>query len=373
MTMLVCRQTKETYPAHQPIWKSPAGALLDLDFTPVFDLEKIRSRRPGLWRYREAIPLGSDTHIVSADEGFTPLLPLVFDGKTAWIKQEQLFSSGSYKDRGATVLMSKAKELGIMQVVQDSSGNAGCAIAMYAAMAGIACDIYVPADTAEAKLAQMELYRARIRKIPGSREDTAAAALEAARSHYYASHCWNPFFFHGTKTFAYEVCEQSDWEAPDAVVLPAGNGTLVIGCYIGFNELLNAGVITRMPKIVAVQSEHCAPLAQAFQKRENNYSLVNTAPTLAEGIAIAAPVRGNQIMEHVRQSGGHFITVSEQEIEDALLLCGRMGHYIEPTSAAAIAGLRKYLQHSGDEKVVSLFSGHGLKSTDKIRKILSNL
>lgn len=370
MANLICTETKEVYNTEVPRWKSDTGALLDLSITPFFDLEKIKSRAKCLWRYREALPIENEKNILSVDEGFTPLLELAFDNRKVLIKQEQLFSSGSYKDRGASVLMSKVKELGIKKVVQDSSGNAGCAIAMYSAMANIDCDIYVPANTSDAKLAQMKMYGANIHKIKGSREDTASAALEAARHHYYASHCRNPYFFQGTKTFAYEVCEQLNWNAPDSVVLPAGNGTLLIGCYIGFKDLLQAGIISKMPKLIAVQSENCAPLYHAFNKNENDISDIETQPTIAEGIAIAKPVRAKQMLQMVRETNGLFITVTEGEIISSVRLCGQMGFYIEPTSAATIGGLRKYLTQSNDEIIVSLFSGHGLKATEKIMKLI---
>jgi threonine synthase len=366
---LICTENNTQYNNNLPIWKSETGHLLDINFEARFFPDKMSSRPAGLWRYREAIPVFSEKPITMG-EGFTPLLGINFKGKTVGIKQEQLFSTGSYKDRGATVLMSHAYNIGIREVVQDSSGNAGCAIAAYAALAGIKCTIYLQADTAPAKIAQMQSYGAAIEYINGSREDVAEATLVAAANTYYASHSWNPFFFQGTKTFAFEVCEQLGWKAPDSVVLPAGNGTLVIGCYLGFNDLLKAGIIDKMPKIIAVQAQHCAPLATAFDAGKTCYEAIATSPTLAEGIAIARPIRGNQIMQYVRESKGMFITVSEPEIKEAFLLCAQKGFYIEPTSAATIAGLLKYMEGYEDENMVSLFSGHGLKSTDKILKML---
>lgn len=358
------------YDGSLPLWQSPEGNLLDIKFLAQFPRAKITMRPPNLWRYREAIPIVSDKAIVSFNEGFTPLVPVNFKGKNIGIKQEQLFSTGSYKDRGATVLMSKVKELGLQHVVQDSSGNAGCAIAAYAAAARVGCTIYLQRDTSPAKIAQMKAYGAHIQFVNGSREDVADITLKAAHEIYYASHSWNPFFFQGTKTFAYEVCEQLGWRAPDSVILPAGNGTLVIGCYIGFMDLLSAGMIDKMPKLIAVQSEHCAPLAQAFANNETNYVNVITQPTLAEGIAIAKPIRGNQMLQYVRQSNGTFITVTETEIKAAWKDCAAKGFYIEPTSAATIAGLIKYMEGYPNEEIISLFSGHGLKSTDKIMQMV---
>lgn len=373
MSQLICTQCKTVYSANETRWRCDCGGMLDLNFKPEFDIKKIKSRKPGMWRYREAIPIESDEHIISLDEGFTPLVPFDFEGVRVWVKQDHLFPTGSYKDRGAAVLISKAKELGVREVVEDSSGNAGCAIAAYCAKADIRCQIYVPDSTSPGKTAQIQMYGAGLNLIPGSREDTSRAVLKAAEKQYYASHSWNPFFFHGTKTYAYEVVEQSGWQTPDTVVLPAGNGTLLLGAYIGFSELVEAGIIEKLPKLIAIQSQNCAPLAEAFEKGLTSNPAVDKKDTLAEGIAIADPVRGRQIVEAVKISGGMFITVSEEEIEQSLIQMCRQGAYIEPTSAATTAGVSKYLNHmQRDERIVTVFTGHGLKSTEKMLKIAAH-
>ncbi|MBN1579656.1 MAG: threonine synthase [Anaerolineae bacterium] len=360
---LVCKMCGATYALHVQKWKCDCGSVLDLDLKPRFDLGKITGRKPTMWRYREAIPIYQDADIVSFDEGFTPLIQVDFDGHAVWVKQDQLFSTGSYKDRGASVLISQVRALGIDRVVEDSSGNAGCAIAAYCARAGITCDIYVPASTSPAKIAQIEAYGARLIKVPGSREDTARAVLAAAETTYYASHSWNPFFFQGTKCFAFEVCEQLGWRAPDAVVLPAGNGTLVLGAFLGFQELANAGLIAKIPRIVAVQAENCAPLYRAYANELAEPCPIDKQATVAEGIAIATPIRGSQILQAVRESGGQFVTASETEIRASLQAMWHKGFYIEPTSAATTAGVSKLIpQLDPGWVIVSVFTGHGLKS-----------
>jgi threonine synthase len=367
MISLRCTKTGERYPADIPRWRSDGGFLLDIEFAPTIEPDRIAKRKPTLWRYREAIPVSFPDAAVSFDEGCTPLLPLRFAGKEVFVKQDYLFPTGSYKDRGASVLISKARELGVRSVVQDSSGNAGCAVAAYCARAGIACRILVPSGTSSAKLTQLAYYGATVVEIPGTREETARAALVDAASLYYASHAWNPYFLHGTKTFAYEVCEQLGWNAPDTVVLPAGNGTLLLGAAIGFAELRAAGIITASPRLIAVQSARCDPLFRAFRDGALDPPAVAAEETLAEGIAIAGPVRGSQMLEAVRKSGGHVRSVEEAEIVAALRLVARMGIYIEPTSAATVAGLLQYLQTSAaSERIVSVFTGSGLKSTDKM-------
>ncbi|NIM10958.1 MAG: threonine synthase [Candidatus Aminicenantes bacterium] len=371
MSELICQACSTVYSMNDPRWQCDCGGLLDISFVPAFPLEKIKQRKPLMWRYREAIPIENDAHIVSFDEGFTPLSEVVIAGKKVLIKQEHLFPTGSFKDRGASVLISKIKELGISKVVEDSSGNAGSAIAAYCAAAGIACDIYVPADTSEGKLAQIQLFGANLNKIPGTREDTAAAVLKAAETVYYASHYWNPFFFHGTKTFAFEVAEQLGWKSPDTLILAVGNGSLILGAYIGFKELYDAGIIDKIPRLIGVQTENCAPLYHAFRENLKKVPEIKGKKTIAEGIAIAAPIRGNQIIEAVRNTGGHFIVVSEDEIKESLKEMCRRGYYIEPTAAAAIAGVKKYLHHhqqgsGGDELIVLVFTGHGLKAGRKM-------
>jgi threonine synthase len=326
-----------------------------------------------MWRYREAIPIKKNAHIVSFDEGFTPLIEVTINGKAILIKQEQMFPTGSFKDRGASVLISQVRALGIEKVVEDSSGNAGAAIAAYCANAGTACEIFVPAETSKGKLAQIALYGAKLNKIPGTREDTAAAVLKAAETNYYASHSRNPFFFHGTKTFAFEVCEQLGWNSPDTLILPVGNGTLLLGAYIGFMELKTAKIIKKIPRIIGVQSANCAPLARAFKEHSEEIPVIEGKKTLAEGIAIAAPIRGKQIIKAVRNTNGDFIAVTEAEIKQSLTEMCQKGYYIEPTSASTIAGIKRYLQESQPGKhevIVSAFTGHGLKAGEKMINVL---
>ena len=328
------------------------------EYDVFLDVKKLKNKPNNLWKYKDSFPPLNEEKIVSFFEGFTPLLPILFLGKKIWVKQEQLFSTGSYKDRGASLVLSHANSLNIKHVVQDSSGNAGCAIAAYAALAKMACDIYVPKDTAKPKIKQIKTYGAQIHQIDGDREATAKAALRASKTTYYASHCYNPYFFQGTKTLAFEICEQLGWKKPDSVVVPAGNGTLVLGLFLGFYELMNCGIINSLPKIIAIQAEHCAPLFHQFHQIKGTISFT---PTIAEGIAIKKPVRLAQMVDCIQQSKGNVIVVSENDIKKAHQLCGRMGFYIETTSAATIAGLLKYIEETNDETIVSLFSGHGLK------------
>ncbi len=357
---LICQSCRREYHSSDPVWRCRCGGLLTLVFQARFPLEKIQRRKPTLWRYREAIPIKSDTNIVSFDEGFTPLVEESFFGKKVLLKQDHLFPSGSYKDRGATVLISKAKELGITKVVEDSSGNAGAAIAAYCAKATIQCHIYVPEKTSPGKITQIEQYGASLHKVPGSREQTARAALKKAKTTYYASHYWNPYFFHGTKTFLFEVVEQLGWVAPDLLILPVGNGTLLYGAFIGLKELQKAKIIETLPKIIGVQAGNCAPLYHAWKNKGKISENLTSKTTIAEGIAIENPRRETDILQAVGETNGDIITVQEKEIIDTLHTTLRKGYYIEPTSAVVIAGLKKY-SFGKNTVVVTPLTGHGLK------------
>ena len=257
------------------------------------------------------------------------------------LKVDCLMPTGSFKDRGAVLLAALASGLDVGRMVADSSGNAGTAIAAYAARAGIPCEVYVPASTSPGKVAQLRAYGATVQQIPGSREDTADAAAEAADTPgtLYASHVYNPFFFHGTKTYVFELWEQLGGRLPDTLVLPLGNGTLVLGAHLGSRELLAAGLITRLPRIVAVQAAPCAPLAAAFQNGQHEAAHITPEPTIAEGIAIARPPRGAQILAAVRSTGGTITTVTDDQVHAAHATLARAGLYVEPTGAACWAAI----------------------------------
>ncbi len=369
----LCTECGKTYPSSEVIWQCTCGGLLDIIHEFRFDPDMVKGREPSMWRYREALPVKKDTVVVSFHEGYTPLIPVDFGSRRVLIKQDHLFPTGSYKDRGASVLVSKAFERGIKHVVEDSSGNAGSAIAAYCAHASIQCDIYVPQATSPSKLKQIRSYGADLHTIKGDRAATARAVLSAAENTFYASHSYNPLFFHGTKTFAYEVCEQMGWNAPDTVILPIGNGTLFLGAFIGFKELKDQGIIPALPVMVGVQSASCAPVYRNYiashmgklLKTGVDYRIDDAEsclPTIAEGIAISNPVRKKQILNAVTVTGGSVITVDDSEIEHSLKKMYSSGYYIEPTAGAVTAGVEKYCMTAKEnERIVSVFTGHGLK------------
>lgn len=295
---------------------------------------------PGLWRYRAVIPVDAEIGVrLSMGEGATPLIPAgggALEG--AMLKLEFLAPTGSFKDRGAVVLLASALQRGASELVADSSGNAGSAIAAYAARAGLPITVFVPAGTSAAKQAQIRAYGAALELVPGDRTATAQQAAVAVRERgaLYASHVYDPYFLQGTKTYAYEVWEQLGG-APDTLILPAGNGTLLLGAAIGFAELAAAGLIARPPALVAVQSEGCAPLARAWQAGRQEPMPVRAQPTAAEGIAIPAPARGSEMLAAVQESQGCFLSVPEEAILPAQADLAARGLLVEPTGAIAWA------------------------------------
>ncbi|MGB9721437.1 MAG: threonine synthase [bacterium] len=368
MIEIVCRTCGRKFDQEEPIWQCFCGGLLDVNGRAALPIKKVKERKPSMWRYREMIPIKDEKNIVSFNEGFTPLIEIPVNSEKIYFKMDFLFPTGSFKDRGASVLVSKIKELGIKKVLIDSSGNAGSAVSAYCAKAGIECLVLVPEHTSEEKMTQIKSYGAKLFVVQGNRDETAFVALKLAQKMYYASHYYNPFFFQGTKTFAFEITEQLEWRVPDTLILPVGNGTLLLGAYIGFRELYEQKIINEMPKLVGVQSNNCAPLFLMLKKNINTLPKITARQTIAEGIAVGKPTRANQIISAIRKTKGFIITVSDSEIKNAHKEMRLSGLYIEPTSAAVVAGIKKYLKlHHKHKKelIVSTFTGSGLKSHKK--------
>jgi len=294
-----------------------------------------------------------------------------------------VFPTGSFKDRGATTTLSRAVELGVEKVIEDSSGNAGASIATYAARAGLEADIYVPADVKQSKLMAIQRADARPVRIEGTREDVTAACLRAVEGRsngdavsagdsdaphqtgegWYASHAWNPAFYAGTMTFAFEVAAQQGWTVPDAVVLPIGHGTLFLGAYRGFSLLNEAGIVDGMPRLLGAQAAGYAPIVAALGGDTTDEDGDGT--TIADGIRITEPARGTEILEAIEETTGDVIAIGGDRIETALDRLHRNGFYVEPTCAVAPAALEQYREAGvldDDADVVVPLTGSGLKT-----------
>lgn len=362
----ICCSCGKTHEITQTIWKCECGGLLDLKIDyPKIDVAAWNNFPNTLWRYFDTMPFSKDSKTwesVTMGEGQSPLVVLDPREPDTYVKVDYMMPTLSFKDRGAAVLMSKAKELGVTKVIADSSGNAGTSIAAYAVRCNIACDIFLSDGTSPKKIAQIKAHGATIKAIQGTREDIAEAAQKAVEEEnvFYASHVYNPYFYEGTKTYAYEIYEQLDG-VPDSLIIPVGNGTLLLGAYYGFKELYQNRMIDKMPKIIAIQAANCAPLVDAFKNGNVTAEPVTNKGTLAEGIAIAAPARSQQILAAVRETNGEFIAIEEDEILNARTMLADKGFYVEVTTAANYAGYLKY-RKSQREKIIIPLCGAGIKS-----------
>ena len=362
----------ETYPISEPRWRSDAGAPLMITALAGIGRDAIEKGRRSLWRYAAALPVEvSDP--VTMGEGLTPLISREWRGVPALFKLEQLSPTGSFKDRGASVMVSILRAQGVTRVLEDSSGNGGAAIAAYAAAGGLRAKILVPASTPPGKIVQTRAYGAEVELIAGTRQDVSEAAQRQAATIFYAGHNWQPFFLQGTKTLAYELWEDLKFVAPDNIVMPAGAGSIVLGCDIGFGELLGRGEIGRLPRLFAAQPQNCAPIHASFAAGLNGLAAVEVSATIAEGASIAKPPRAREVLAALRRSRGATVALSEAEIEGALFELAGVGLYVEPTSALAAAAFTRLLEERvirPGETTVLVLTGSGLKATQRIGALL---
>ncbi len=360
------------YSSDSARWCGDDGAYLNLSEAPGLKRADINAADRSVWRYAKAIAVDA-RHSVSLGEGGTPLLRRDWGGIAAQFKLEFMMPTGSFKDRGMTVMVSYLKSRGIDHVLEDSSGNAGASLSAYAAAAGMRCRILVPETASYPKIAQIAACGADVVTVPGARQDVADAAMRMSSEIFYASHNWQPYFIEGTKTLAYELWEQLGFRAPDNVVTPLGYGSNVLGLDRGFDELLRNGEIKKRPRIFGVQAANCAPCHAAWQSGGEAPVPVTVTPTVAEGIASSQPTRLREVVRAVRLSGGAIAAVSEDEIVAALATLAHMGLFVEPTSASAAAGLTQWLEAGvigRNETTVLVLTGSGLKSAERIGQLL---
>ena len=357
--MLECRSCGRTYESgpDEP-WRCECGHALDFAERPLPDSDEPGvDPREGLWAFSEFLPVGRE---VTLGEGWTPLADA--PEWDAQFKLDYVFPSGSFKDRGAALTLSRAAELGVERVVEDSSGNAGAAIAQYAARAGVDADIYVPASVKSSKLDAIEAAGVTPVRVGGSRQDVTDACVSEAvgGDAWYASHAWNPAFYAGISTFALELAYQRDWAVPDAVVLPLGHGTLFLGAYRGFRALRDAGWTDELPRLLGVQASGVAPIVEELHGAEEAGT-----NDVADGIQIREPARRGQILDAIEATDGDALACDAGTTDDALAALHERGFYVEPTSAVGVAGLDAYRERGElgvDDDVVVALTGSGLKT-----------
>jgi threonine synthase len=325
-----------------------------------FDPAQVDRSLPGIWRYRHTFGLAPELEPVSLGEGNTPLVWAEAFGRRVAFKCEFLNPSGSFKDRGSTVVATWLKAHGVAEAVEDSSGNAGASFAAYAARAGIRARIFVPASASGPKRRQIEAYGAELMPVPGSRSDVAEAVKKvAAEGVAYASHAYLPFNLPGYATAAYEIFEQLG-QMPGAVVLPVGQGGLLLGLARGFEALRVAGNLNMRPMMIGVQARACAPLWAMFTAGGEGLSFVAENPTLAEGVRVRHPLRGDTVLAAVAASRGSMCVADEEKILPARAALAHLGFYVEPTSAIVWSALAQ-MQGKLPDPVVVILTGAGYK------------
>lgn len=346
------------------------------DLTQTLESGEWKKTPLSVWRYRNFMPIHETTKLVTLNEGGTGLhrsnhLCDEVGIKNLWIKNEGENPTGSFKDRGMTVGVTKAIELGARHVICASTGNTSASLAAYAARAGIKCTVLIPSGKiAYGKLSQAMIHGAKVLQVKGNFDEALEFVLKLAEKHksIYLLNSINPFRIEGQKSLGYEICEQLNNEAPDRIIIPVGNAGNISAVWKGLTEFYKLGYIKKLPKMTGIQASGSAPIAQMIESNSNKMVPVENPETIATAIRIGAPVSWKKAVKAIRESHGNTETVTDEEILEAQLMLARVeGIFVEPASASSIAGLKKLIKKqiiSKDERVVCITTGHGLKDPD---------
>ncbi|MDW8063300.1 MAG: pyridoxal-phosphate dependent enzyme [Candidatus Caldarchaeum sp.] len=346
---------------------SPAVLRYDREFA----VSKIKRDVHSMWRYVEFLPPSMRKRIISLGEGDTPLIKA--STPNILMKLEYVNPSGSFKDRGSAGMLTSLRNTveDVKGVCEDSSGNAGASVAAYCASIGLPCVIFGGESMVYEKALQVRTYGAELEVVKGSREEVAATAVREAekRGYIYVGHAWNPYFLEGMKTTAYEIAEQTGWNLPEEIYLPVSAGTLLIGLINGFAEMVEAGVVEKTPKIVAVQPQANPPLYTAYKKTSPPEA--DVGKSVADALSLRNPPRLRQMVDMLRAVKGDVEIVSEDEILKAHKQLGWLGVHAEPSSAVAYAAVRRKLDDivASDIDVLVIVTGMGLKSTEILKLV----
>jgi threonine synthase len=347
---------------------------------PAFVKSSLQGRIASLWRYRELLPLQNDANLVSLGEGFTPLLDAKKLGaelglRQLWLKDEARNPTGSFKDRGLSVAISRAKELGVKKAAIPSAGNAGGSFAAYAARAGIEAHVFMPRDTPMANQIEVEQYGAKLTLVDGLISDCGRLIAEKKTTEgwFDVSTLKEPYRVEGKKTMGYEIAEQLNWHLPDVIIYPTGGGTGLIGMWKAFGELEELGWIAdQRPRMVSVQASGCAPIVKAFAEGKPTAQPWENATTIAAGLRVPHAVGDFLMLQIIRESRGTALSISDDEILAEISRSGKAeGIFFCPEGAACVAALRhlvdnKWVQPA--DEVLLFNTATGLKYLDVIRE-----
>jgi len=381
---LKCIGCGETFSAETSACRCPrCGDLLDIvydygEVNPRLLKEKWLERRTGVWKYKELMPL-QPSNPVTLGEGGTTLhscgrLVKALGMKNLYAKNEGENPTGSFKDRGMTVGVNKALELGMKTTACASTGNTSASLSAYAAKAGLGCVVLLPAGKiASGKLAQAIAHGAKVIAVRGNFDEALVLVQNLCQKYsLYLLNSINPFRLEGQKTIAYEVYEQLGSIVPDTLIVPVGNAGNISAIWKGFSELKKLGVVDEAPRMVGVQAEGASPFASMILENREDLVPVSDPKTIATAIRIGAPVNWKKALRAVKESDGTVVTVTDAEIVEAQKSLARSeGLFVEPASAASVAGLKKLIERgdvSATESVVCVLTGHGLKDPEIVSK-----
>jgi threonine synthase len=358
---------------------APLLARYDLEAARRWPRESLRDRAPNMWRYRELMPIFDEEQPVTLGEGFTPLLHAAALGARLgldwlYVKDESLNPTNSFKARGQSAAITRARALGVTTVSVPSAGNAGNAMAAYAARAGLEAKVFLPRDVKTPFIRECALYGADVTLVNGVITDAARAAAEAGAGlgWYDVSTLKEPYRIEGKKTMAFELAEQMNWEWPDWIVYPTGGGTGMVGMWKAFDEIERIGWVSpgRRPRMVSVQAEGCAPIVRAFQNGADTAPAWENPATVADGLRVPRAIGDFLILRAVRESGGTALTVSDAEMIDGMLdLGGAEGISAAPEGGAALAAIRKLVADGSirrNHRVILFNTGGALKYLDAL-------
>jgi len=359
---IICTNCGRDYPIiGNPYRCTECGGVYDFQDPIIYDSENIDQLQPGIWKFRHTFNINNDVSAISLGEGDTPLIWTEMLGHNVAIKCEHLNPTGSFKDRGSSLIASILKSRNIDTYIEDSSGNAGASLAAYSARAGIKLSVFIPQNASGIKRKQIEAYGSCIIPIKGTRSAVTEATKDLAESGVvYASHAYMPFNIPGYATVAYEIYEQMGYKAPGTVIIPVGQGGLLIGVARGFAALKRAEKIANVPSIIGVQARACAPLWSIYMGGIDALRFATDGSTLAEGVRVWQPIRGDSVLKEIGSSFGKLVAVDEIEIVDGVKEFARHGFYVEPTSALAWSALKQSVDDC-EGPIVVILTGSGLK------------
>jgi threonine synthase len=382
---LQCRECKKEYtPTFRYICEECFGPLdVCYDF-PKVTRNMFANREHTYWRYHELLPIESKSNIVSIGAGLTPLIKADKLGEqlglnNLYIKNDSVNPTFSFKDRPAGVAVSKAKEFGLSAVGCASTGNLASATAAHAAKGGFPCYIFAPSDIEHAKITQALSYGANFIAVDGTYDDAnrIAAQIGDSKGIGIVNINMRSYYVEGSKTLAFEVAEQLDWQVPDQLIVPVGSGAMLNAICKGFEELEGLSLVNKVSnmRMIAAQPHGCAPVVDAFKKNKTEVTPVETPDTIAKSLAIGDPGDGQYVLKRLKQYNGYAEESSNREILDAILLLARTeGIFTEPAGGVSVAVLKKMIEAGKIDKndsVICYVTGNGLKTTEVIMDVLS--